>query len=47
MLAELLARGIATEEEAAEYLETLRTNRRMNITLTTADLLAGELGPWA
>lgn len=28
------------------YLDTLRTQRRMNVALTSKDLLRRELGPW-
>jgi len=46
VLAELLARGAVTRETVDVYLETLRTHERMHLTLTSTDLLAGDLGSW-
>jgi predicted nucleic acid-binding protein len=46
VIAELLARGLATPETADLYLDTLRTRRRMRVALTSRDLLSRNLGPW-
>jgi predicted nucleic acid-binding protein len=46
VLTELLARGQVTPETADLYLDTLRTHRRMGVTLTSRDLLSRNLGPW-
>lgn len=46
VLTELLARGLVTPEIADLYLDTLRTHRRMGVTLTSRELLSRDLGPW-
>jgi predicted nucleic acid-binding protein len=46
VLTELLAHGLVTPETADLYLDTLRTHRRMGVTLTSGDLLSRNLGPW-
>ncbi|GAA1010327.1 hypothetical protein Aple_038560 [Acrocarpospora pleiomorpha] len=47
VLGELLARGISAPETVDDYLDTLRAHNRMHVKLTSADLLAGDLGPWS
>lgn len=46
VVAELLARGEMTPEAVDLYLDTLRTQRRMGVALSSQDLLRRALGPW-
>ncbi|MER7008495.1 hypothetical protein ABT297_36360 [Dactylosporangium sp. NPDC000555] len=46
VLTELLARGEVTPETADLYLDTLRAQKRMQVALTSRDLLRRDLGPW-
>lgn len=47
VLATLLARSEVELDLVDLYLNTLREKSRMRATLTAADLLAGDLGPWS
>ena len=47
VLAALLARNEVDPATTDLYLDTLRSRKRMRVGLTSTDLLAGDLGPWA
>jgi hypothetical protein len=47
VLSMLMARGGVAPATVDLYLNTLRTHRRMNAALTSADLLRGNLAAWA
>jgi hypothetical protein len=47
VLAALLARNEVDTATVDLYLDTLRARNRMRVGLTTTNLLAGDLGPWA
>jgi predicted nucleic acid-binding protein len=46
VLSELLARGMVTPATVDLYLDTLRAQKRMQVALTSQDLLRRHLGPW-